>query len=293
MPNYAPYIMTLSSAVLFSFSTIIFTHFSRQISPLWMNTFKAIVAFVGFSLLVTFVYGWHPITHVSLASFLVSGFFGLGSADVCLFIAFTAIGPARTLMVFGFAPVINGVISYFLFDQELSFRKLFAIVFMILCLLTFSYERYKKRGHWEVRGLLFAVLGVSLDCLGIILSRYGFDQSPQVLPVEGNFYRCIGALITFFIFTRISPIYLWQNFYRLKITDKGLAFLSSFLGTFLSLWLFLSAIQIGHLATISAIAVTAPFLAALFETIFYKEKPSQYLLVASCFFIIGFSVLFY
>lgn len=288
----APYFMAFISAILFSLSSLAFSHYSKKVSAIWMNTTKAAIACAGFLLTVCVFYEWHALSDISFLAFVSSGVFGLGCADVFLFLAFTRIGPARTLMLFGFAPLINGVISYWAFDQEISPRKLLAIFFMILCLLIFSYEGQKKNGQWELKGLLFALSGVCLDSVGICLSRFAFNQSPQVIALEGNFYRTIGALAVLFVLMYLQKEKLWVPFQKMNLKNRLIVCSASFAGTFLSLWLFLTAIQVGHLATVSSIAVTAPFWAALFEHIYSKEWPSQYLLFAFVPFLSGAYILF-
>ena len=289
--DYLPYLLAFSAAVVFSLSSIVFTNFSRQVSALWMNTVKCLVATIGFLILNQFFYGWHPVENNSLYAFFISGFIGLGIGDIFLLAAFAQIGPSRTLMVFGFTPLLTGLMGYMFFGQEMTALKFTAIFFMLLCLFIFSLEGYKKKGSWEIKGLLFALTGVLLDASGIGLTRYGFDLSPEVLPTEGNFYRCLGAIVAFILISRFKPIKVVENFKTLTKRQKYLVLVGSLGGTFLSLWLFLSAVRIGHLASVSAIGVTGPFLAALFETIFYKEKPSKYLIAAGASFACGFFIL--
>lgn len=257
-----------------------------------MNTFKAVVAGVGFVLYATLVTGWNPVETSSLSVFLMSGALGLGLADLCLFFAFADIGPSRTLMLFGFAPLMNGVLSYYLFDQTLDGQKLWAIVFMILCLLTFSYERRRLDRSWGLRGLLVALLGVFLDSLGVCSSRWAFEHSPMVTPMEANVYRTVGALMILSLLCWQKRQALLKPYWNLPNSERLLAVGSGVVGTFLSLWLFLSAIQVGHLATLSSIAVTAPFLAAVFESLFHKKWPGPFFWLASVFFVLGFLILF-
>lgn len=291
MQAYLPIFLTLAAAILFSLATLVFTVFSKSVSLLWMNTFKALVAGSCFALVVQTTVGWHTPTQASLLAFLGSGIIGLGFGDLLLFKAFTIIGPARTLMLFGFAPIFNGVIGYFAFGQEIGLHRFLAILCMIACLVVFAYEGFRASGRWEVKGLLLALGGVFLDASGIGLTRFGFEHSPNVSPEEGNFYRCLGAFVVLYIVCRLRPVNLLGNFRRLSARNQLLVLSGCILGSFLSLWCFLTAVRTGHLATISAIGATGPMFAALFEAIFFKIKPSRYLFIAFAFFVLGFAIL--
>ncbi len=258
-----------------------------------MNAFKCVVATIAFSIAVLLTGNFlEPPSAMSVGIFFLSGFIGLNLADLFLLSAFTRIGSGRTLMIFSFQPVFLGFFGFVLFNQELSRTKILAILFMIACVFTLSYEKFKRLGHWEVKGPLFALMGVTLDSCGILLTRFSFDHDPHISVLEGNFYRCLGAcvgfLITHFFFRPIPLIKKAREFRR---RSQGLLLAASLGGTFISLWLFLTAISTGHLATISAIVMCGPVFAAALESVTEKQWPSAYLLFALTLFGCGFYLL--
>jgi drug/metabolite transporter (DMT)-like permease len=192
-----------------------------------------------------------------------------------------------------------------LFDQSFDTRRLIAIVFLIGCLVIFSLEKYRESKSWEFRGLTMAIIGVSMDSFGVILTRLAFENSKHTQPLEGHLIRCFGALAAYvaiaaFVHTRRrltnstdrTPVVgLFTNFLRFDVKSRALILLGCFAGTYLSLCLYLTAIQIGHLASISAIAITGPMFAALLETLIHKRQPSKYLGLAFAFFLCGFAIL--
>ena len=68
--------------------------------------------------------------------------------------------------------------------------------------------------------------------------------------------------------------------------------LGSLAGTYLSLLLYLTAVSRGKLGVISAVTVTGPMFAGLFECFRSKKWPTPYLLIALIFFGGGFIVFF-
>ncbi len=291
MSEQLPYLLAFGGTSVFAVACIFFSVFADKISSAWVNTLKTTIGCLGFFIVTSVFYEWNTISLNSLVSFFLSGFAGLGIGDLFLVMAFTRIGAARTLMVFGFSPLFTGIQGYFFFGQELSMHKLSAILCLVMCLLIFSYEGYKKEGHWEIKGIIFALLGVSLDAIGIGITRFGFEDSVAVSSIEGNFYRAVGALCFFAIYNYFKPIKLVSNLRSLTTKEKFTIMIAGFIGTFLSLWMWNTAVKYGQLAIISAIGVTGPFLATIFECIYYKKLPSRYMLVAIVFFILGLYIL--
>jgi drug/metabolite transporter (DMT)-like permease len=274
-----------------------------------MNTAKASVAFallcVTLPVIWLFTGAFTAPSTTSALVLLLSGAVGLGVGDLFLLEAFVRIGVSRTLMLYGFQPLILGLGASLFFNQSFDTHRLIAIAFLIACLMIFSLERYRETRSWEIRGLLMAVVGVSMDSGGVLLTRFAFEQSPQTRPLEGHLVRCAGALISYAVIAGLlqarrklknssdtTPVIgLISNFKRFDLKSRSLMLLGCFGGTYLSLCLYLTAIQIGHLASISAIAITGPMFAALLESIIAKKRPSPYLLAAFVFFLGGFSIL--
>ena len=195
------------------------------------------------------------------------------------------------MVLFGFQPLIIGGISFFLFDQRILGEKLFAVIFLILCLMTFSYEIRKRTGTWDIYNLSIAFAAILIDAIGVIISRYAFDMNESITAFEGNFYRCFGAVCAYGVIRIFKPIHLVSTFKSLDAKSRGYVLLGAFLGTFLSLAFYLQAIKTGHLASISAISITAVMFASLFESIWERRLPSKFLLIAFVFFGIGMWIL--
>ncbi|MES2962425.1 MAG: EamA family transporter, partial [Bdellovibrionota bacterium] len=135
--------LSLTATLIFATASLVYAEYSRRVSVLWMNCFKACVCMVALTLVVPLIGGFHEITAFSLGALALSGLVGLNIADLFLLTAFTKLGAARTLILFGFQPLIVGIGAYYLFDQPLEGERFLAIVFLIGCLFTFSLERFR------------------------------------------------------------------------------------------------------------------------------------------------------
>lgn len=288
-----PYVYALFANMFWGFASQVYTHYGRKFSSLWTNAFKAFISGIFFVGAVVLMGGFNHIPLNAAAAFLISGAIGLGIADIFLVKAFAGMGPGRTLMLFSFQPIFVGVLSFFIFGQVLDFSKFASIIFFIICICIFSIESYRKVGHFNISNTIFALIGMVFDGTGVLLTRYGFDHAPEITVFEGNLYRIISALIFFFIISRFRKFSFRSNFNSLKISSKAFVIFAVFLGTFVSLTLYLNAIRMGSLAVVTAITVTGVIFASVFECIFERKMPTKYLYAAFAFFACGMYILLF
>ena len=287
------YLFALGATFCFALASVGFAHYAKKISPVWMNAFKAAIAFVVFAVIyvVSGEYETLPVSK-SFWAFVVSGFLGLNVGDFFLMRAFATIGSARTLIIFSFQPLILALFAFVMFSQTLDSSKLAAVFIMIACVIVTTYEKFKKERRWEWRGPFYALAGVFLDSIGILLTRFAFDSDQSVSVFEGNFYRCLGAVIGFALMSVVVPIKVIPHWTAMAVRSRWVVLGAAFLGTVVSLSLYLTAVRGGTLATVTAIAGTSPLFAALLESLISRKRPSIYLLASLCLFAFGFWLLF-
>ncbi len=291
-----PLLFALCSNIAFATGSLLFTHFTKRTSSQWMNFYKAGIATIGFTLVISILQLWPQLTLLSNSSTLqlmISGTMGLAIGDIFLLKAFAQLGSGRVLMLFGFQPFILGLFSYLLFNQEFPLYRLFAVILLLGCLFSFALESFRTKGHWDQQGFVYAFIGIFLDAAGILLTRNVFDHTTELSPFIANWLRALTATVFFIILAQIPKFHfhILKTFKNLSLKEKSLATVAGFLGTFLSLSFYLFAVQMGHLATISAIAGTSPLFATLIETIFGRKKVTKYLVAGIFFFISGLIVL--
>jgi drug/metabolite transporter (DMT)-like permease len=288
------YIFALGANLSFAIGIQFFTHYARNLSSVWVNCFKAIVAIVLFLATIFIKGGFNSISYQYILFFAASGFIGLGLADIFLLKSFSIMGPGRTMVIFSFQPLFVGVLSYFIFAQTVSSRKFIAVIFLVICLVIFSLESFKKHGHWNIKSTFFAFCAMLFDGTGVIITRYAFDNCKAINTVEGNFYRAIGAILLFIILAKARPFGFIKRYKSLSPKGKFLITLGAVLGTYISLILYLNAVRYaGALAIITSISITGTFFAAILECIVDKKPPSIYLITAFAFFLIGMRFLFF
>ena len=288
-----PYIYTLLANFSFALGSIVYTTYSRKLGDLWMNKFKASVALIFFIISILFIGEVHLPEFEVVLLLVLSGMLGLGIGDTFLLKSFVEIGPGRTLVLFGFQPIILGMLSFFILGQTVNTGKIVGIFFCIICVLILSAEGRNQTGHWQLKGILYSFLGMSLDGVGLVLTRLAFERDSLVTSMNSNVYRIFGALFIYFLYTRFSTSQrLFAGVKGLSGRERWIVFLGSLLGTFISLTFYLKAVQIGNLAAISAISITGTVFSASFECIAQKKLPNKYLIASLISFGIGMFFVF-
>lgn len=295
-PQDSAYVLALVAAVLFSGASVIFARFSSSHSSLFMNLMKNTVAGAAFVVTAAIALAVTPETLGDLSSrsalyFLLSGVMGLAVGDYFLVRGYQRIGSARTLLVFSFSPVFLTVEGFLFFGQALSLAQGAAILLMMACVWTISFEKFRAEGSWEWRGIVFAFAGVLLDNIGIVLSRQAFDLSPGVSPMTANAVRSVGAVAVLGAVNAVSGAGVFRAFARLSWRDRSLVVGSGFLGTFLSLSLWLTALKIGHIGGLAGVGSFNPVAASLWEWLLLRKRPTVYLVLALTLFLTGFVLL--
>jgi drug/metabolite transporter (DMT)-like permease len=288
-----PLYFALSATLCFSYASTIFTEFARKISPLWMNAFKAFVAFAAFVITMLVMQVWITPSFLTIFALLMSGCIGLMIGDIFMLKAMAELGASRMLMIFGLQPFFLGIGGYFFFHQNFSLLNLAGLICMSLCLYTISFENYKRSGTWQINGLLAGLIAILLDGVGIFLTRFSFENTKGISPVEVNVIRCLGAIIGFFIIyffkEKIEFKPTWTKFNKI---EKRKIIFGSLLGTFFSLMLYLTAVSRGKLSIVSSVTVTGPMFAAMFESFRSKKLPNRFVILSFIFFISGFFIFF-
>jgi drug/metabolite transporter (DMT)-like permease len=301
---YLPILLVILANLLFSSASVGFTHYTRKFGPIWMASVKVFIAAIFISLVFGYQlseYSW-DIKNIQkiytdysyvLFLFIISGVIGLGIGDIFLLNAYRNIGTSRSLILFGTQPIMIGLFGYLFLDQKLSIYRIISIFFMILCLINFLWEALKaNKKSWTLIGMFYAFMAVMLDAIGLTLTRLAYDISPNMDSIEANFFRFMGALFFYLIIIKLFfKVNIKSNWNLLNIKNKTLLFLYCFLGTFLSLILYLKAVKMSPLASLTSISITGPVFATLIESVVEKKKPSKSLIISLILFAIGLIVL--
>jgi drug/metabolite transporter (DMT)-like permease len=267
---------------------MVFSLYARRFSSMWINQVKVVTALVAFFLAMIISQKIVPLTASSTILLLLSGLCGLCIGDLFLFRAFATLGAGRSLVLFSFQPLLLGLYGYFFLAQVFSLNQTLAVICMIICIFIFMLERNRSTGTWDIKSFLWAFTGIALDSIGVMLTRSAYELNPGLETFQVNVIRCLGAVLGFFLISPKSYQKVFKDVVGLTTKDRSLLFTSAFTGCFLSLTLYLAALKYAHVGTLTSIGITGPVWVSMLECIYYRKRPTYFLLSAFTFFLCGF-----
>ena len=282
------YALAIGANLTFSSASMIFSVYAKRFSSMWINQVKVIVGFMAFLIAMVFTQKTVEVSPEVVTLLMLSGLIGLCIGDIFLFKAFTTLGAARSLVLFTFQPLMLGLYGYFFIGQIFTLNQTLAVICMIICVFIFMLERNKTTGSWDIKSFIWAFLGITLDAIGVMLTREGYELNPGLETFQVNLIRAVGAIAGFFLIGPKSYLNVAKDVWALRKRDISLLVGACFCGGFLSLALYLSALKFAHVGTLTAIAITGPVWVSMLECLYHKRWPNVYLIGAFAFFLTGF-----
>lgn len=288
MSTLEVYALAIGANLSYSTASMVFSVYAKRFSSMWINQVKVLTAFIAFLIAMFFAEKFVSLQPATIGYLVLSGFAGLCLGDVFLFRAFTTLGPARSLVLYSFQPLMLGLYGYFFLQQIFTVNQTIAVICMVICIFIFMLERNKTTGSWDMKSFIWAFLGISLDAIGVMLTREAYESNVELQTFQVNVMRCIGALCGFLMISPKSYITVAQDLVKLRKREISLVLGSAICGCFLSLTMYLAALKYAHVGTLTAIAITGPVWVSLLECLYHKRLPNIYLVMAFCFFLTGF-----
>lgn len=267
---------------------MVFSIYARKFNPGWINQVNVTIAGIAFFIAMLISQSYVELNLTAIAFLLLSGFAGLCVGDIFVFRAFTTLGPARSLILYSFQPLLVGVYGYFFLGQVFTSNQTIAVICMMICVFIFMLERNKTTGSWDIRSFVWAGLGISLDAISIMLSREAYEVAPNLEAFQTNFIRCIGAIIAFILISPKSYQVITNDLKVLSKKEISLISGAAFCGCFLSLSMYMTALKFAHVGTLTSISITGPVWVSLLESLYHRKMPNIFLLGAFSFFLFGF-----
>jgi drug/metabolite transporter (DMT)-like permease len=288
LSSFEVYALAIGANLTYSSSSMIFSVYAKRFSSMWINQVKVFTAFIAF--LVAMLYSNQLISlNPTVISLLVlSGFIGLCAGDIFLFKAFTTLGAARSLVLYSFQPLMLGLYGFFFLNQIFTLNQTLAVICMIICIFIFMLERNKTTGSWDLRSFVWAFLGITLDAIGVMMTREAYELNSGLETFQVNVIRCLGALFGFFLISPKSYLHVAKDVWALRKREISLLIGAAICGCFVSLTLYLAALKYAHVGTLTAIAITGPVWVSMLECLYHKRLPNIYLMGAFAFFLTGF-----
>jgi len=293
--TYLGEISALCAAIFWSIAVIIFKSASTEITPFLITPLKNTIALICFATL--FLYCEIPIWYDGFSSIdylkiIISGFLGMGLADVIFLYALSKIGANRIALVNCFEPAVIYIFSTIMLGTILNLKQLLGFVIVLIAILIITYEKDVDQIKPSIKKK-----GISLQIIAVILSSFGIVLIKPVLAKVNNsidlqlwvtaFRLFPGFIIAWVIFLfQDNKLNLLQPLKKSKILKQII--ISSGLGTFvaLSFWI-IGYANIEKPPVASILGQTSVIFIILLSWIFLKEAITKVRLISIFFAISG------
>ncbi len=287
-------LFALATAVLWAFTSVIFTNEASKIGTFMLNFIRLTIASILLLITLFFIdYGNIPSFYQS-SMLIISGIVGLVIGDTFLFKSYTINGPRVSGLIFSLNPAMGAIMAYFIFAESIS---LYAITGIMLTLSGIALVILSKKDTQTVFkptkiGIFYALIAALGQALGLIFVRFATLDS-AISPLLSSFIRNTSAIIIYL------PILLlfkkWKNPIRIISENRKSArnlLIGSIIGPYLGITFSLYAITYTKIGIASAIMSATPIILLPLSVIFYKEKLNWRAIVGAVVAVIGVSLLF-
>jgi|GEM_PF-495909 len=260
----------LASALCWAFSAIVFRRIGERMSAAAMNFSKGAIALVFFAALANYT----SIAGSDVPTLLVlclSGLVGICLADTFYFLTLIRLGPRNTLLLDPLIPASTALFAMLLFGEKLPWLGLAGIGMTVASVVYVMYVQIPPHKHvrtWQT-GLLFGILFVGFNVVGILLSKLGVSR---LSSMDASFIRQLSAFIGLGLWGGANArLYHWIR----PVTEHDIRWrllLAAFVGAFLGTWLSIAALKYTYASVAASFNATAPLFVIPLTVILMKEK---------------------
>lgn len=293
----------LATAVLWSFTGILFTIAGRRVGSSVVNRMRLALAVLYLSLAHRVLTGqvW-PVNAGQQPWFWLglSGIVGLAIGDAFLYQSYLTIGPRRAAVVMTTVPVMSTVLAWLWFGEALTTIELLAIALTVAGVAWVVSERRSNGGRilfagddnrrTYMIGLLLALAGAAGQTLGLVLSKKGMEGGFP--PLSATVIRMAAAAAAIWLVTVLggrAPATL-----RALRDRRALAFIAAgaLVGPFLGVWSSMIAVQVAPLGIASTLMSLSPVILIPLSHYIFGERITPRALVGTVAALVGTALIF-
>jgi len=287
-------IAALITALLWSFSSIVFAEASIRIGSQQLNINRLL--FAAFFLAVTLLIIGFPKTLTSgqIYYLMLSGFAGLVFGDGFLFNSFHTIGARYSMLIMSFVPGISTVLSYIFLGEVLSVQSIIGMLVTIAGIAIVALDKNTGNSKFRISriGFIYGFFGALGQAVGLLLAKNAFVLG-DINEFVATFVRILSSVVILFPFMIIFRKY--KNPVTLYRKDKpalALTIAGSIIGPFLGITFSLIAVSNTEIGIASTLMSTTPILMLPMVRIYYKEKISVSGIIGTVAAVCGIAILF-
>jgi len=287
-------ISALSAAILWSFSSFLFTLLSIRIGTLQLNLWRLVSALI--LIYITILIADIQINLSGMQYFLLfsSGIVGLVLGDTFLFASFKRIGPRTSMLIMSFNPAIAAVVAYFVLQEKISGWGIFGMLLTLTGIVFVIIQKNDVNTGFKISvlGIVFAFLAAFGQGIGLILAKMAHAEG-EINSLVATLIRIVSAIVI------LAPVLFFTN--RFHNTARnifkqpkviGLIVLGSIIGPYLGITFSYLAIIYTEVGIASTLMSVVPVIMLPLSILIYKEKITMAAVFGTFIAVAGVVILF-
>ena len=285
----------LLTAVLWSFTSIAFSHAVDKIGSIQLNMNRLLLA--AFFLLLTiliFNINYH-LSSGQVINLSISGIIGLVIGDSFLFKAYQQIGARLSILLMSFAPGISAILGYFLLSESISYLGVIGMIVTLMGIILVVFEKNKipeAKYKMTAVGFFNGFMAAAGQAGGLIFAKLAFDHG-DINGFVATFIRIFASIIIFLpallIFRKYkNPLKVYKNNIKALASTLGGTVFGPYLGITFSM-IAVTYTKVGIAATLMS---TMPVIMLPLVKYIYKDKLSWRGIVGAFVTVAGIAILF-
>jgi drug/metabolite transporter (DMT)-like permease len=285
----------LLTAVLWSFTSIAFSHAAEKIGSIQLNMNRLLLAALFLLLtIIVFNISYH-LSSNQVINLSISGIIGLVIGDSFLFKAYRQIGARLSILLMSFAPGLSAIMGYFLLSERISFLGVIGMIVTVMGIIIVVSERNNSpeaKYKMTAVGFFNGFMGAAGQAGGLIFAKLAFDQG-DINGFVATFIRVFSSVIIFLpavlIFRKYkNPFNMYKNNRKALISTLGGTVFGPYLGITFSM-IAVANTNVGIAATLMS---TMPVLMLPLVKYIYKDKLSWRAIIGAFITVAGVALLF-
>ena len=134
----------LLTAVLWSFTSIAFSHAAVKIGSIQLNMNRLLLATIFLLLTIVVFNIGYRLSYNQVLNLSVSGIIGLVIGDSFLFKAYQQIGARLSILLMSFAPGLSAIMGYLFLSESISFLGIVGMIVTLMGVVLVVSERNKS-----------------------------------------------------------------------------------------------------------------------------------------------------
>jgi len=278
--SYLGELAALTTATLWSISSILFTIAGRRVGAVIVNRVRLVFAVALVGAMHWLLYGRPFPVEAELYRYGwlgLSALIGLVIGDGLLFQSYLLVGPRIGVLLLSLAPVFSTALAWVFLGEKLTSLELLAMAVALAGVAWVVVERGRKQtphadsGRAYARGIAFGLGAALCQAANLVIAKPG---------LAGGFAALSGTMIRM----SVAALMLWgwaaavgemgRTIRRVRADGRAVHALlaGAFAGPFLGVWLSMVAIQSARIGIASTLMAMTPVLSLPLVRLVFKEE---------------------